>query len=621
MKVQVSNGIRLGAVMAGVLLGGAALADSVNDGNGVNSGADVWRDCAAWYMGGGATVGQFAKGDMTDLRHAADPSAATHGGAIGGFSGGISNLVETVYSAASGATLPGQRTIYMAQRDKFDSGVYKVAENGVTLPFAATTNSWTLLSRVRLDEAQPTNKAFVTLFDFGYNGSTSSKSGFALRYYPALEALGLLFNKGSATPKYDSPTNDVCTTLRGKWLEISVTFDQPSEATCRMRVGVGAQGLARTYESTETKTNYFGAVLPYNGKMHLGSTTRYGIWSTAPTAARGSYQMVAYWERVLTDEEILDAFRQEGFASSYKTSAAVLKVGDPEYGAEMLGGTAEDDVTLASADLQDIGKFPATVAAGKTVRIPFTVAAECTNLPQVVRLTGAAGSSGAFDVAIDDAPVGSLSVSGGTGCLLARAELFTQGDHVLSLRRTDAGEAAFRAACVEISGSWRLGWADDSAFEMGGDLGYGGVRTFSVDRLLGPTDGTNYWASVRSGVSSARTARLVATVSAEDAADRSFRFKILPYHFPAQMFHFVVDVNGVRAFDRFFSTAEPYASLRWDPVSIRLPPGTLRAGENTFDVYTEKDPDYPDPAGTWVLIDCYSLEVGRRRTGLVVVLK
>ena len=572
-------------------------------------------------MGGGATVGPFAEGDMTDLRHAANPSAATHGGAPEAFSEGISNLVETVYCAASGATLSGQRTIYLAQRDKFDNGTYKVAENGVGLPFAATTNSWTFLSRVRLDETQPTNKTFVTLFDFGYLGGSAVKRGFSLRYYPALETLGLLYNNGSSTPKYDSPTNDVCTTLRGKWLEISVTFEQPSETMCRMRVGIGAQGLARTYESTETKTNYFGNVLPYNGKMHLGSTTRYSSWSTAPTAARGSYQMIAYWERVLTDAEIQDAFRQEGFAASYKTSAAVLKVGDPSYGAEMLGGTAEGDVTIASADLQDIGKFPASIAAGKTVKIPFTVAAECTNLPQVVRLTGASASSGTFDVAIDDVSVGSLDAKSGAGDLLASSDLFTQGNHVLALKRTDAGEAAFQTACVEISGSWRLGWVDDSTSEMGDDLGWSATRTYEVDRLLGPTDGTNYWSNVRSGVSSSRTAQLVATVSAEDAADRHFRFKVLPCSFPAQMFHFVIDVNGERMFDRFFSTSEPYASQRWDPVVIWLPRGTLKAGENTFDIYSEKDPNYPDPSGTWVKIDYYALEVGRTRKGSAIIVK
>ena len=585
--------------------------------------ADVWQDCAAWYMGGASTVGPFNAGDMTDLRHAADPSSPTHGGARGGISSeGVSNLVETVYSAASETTMSNQRTIYMAQQEKFDSGVYKVAEDWVELPFAATTNTYTLLARIRLDETQPTNQTFVGVLNFGFNAD--GKCGFGLRYYPASENLQIM-SKGDSnwwTGNYKSPTNDVCTTLRGKWLEISVTVSQPTETTRRIRVGIGAQGLQRTYEQKEPTASQLVNVRPSNGKIFLGSTSHYGSWSTQSSAFRGSCQMIAYWERVLTDEEILEAFRQEGFSASYKSSTSVLKVGDPAYGAEMLGGTADEDVTLASADLQDIGKFPGAIAAGKTVKIPFTVVAECTNLPQVVRLTGAAADSATFDVSVDDVSVGSLSASGGgTAQLLASADLFTQGDHVLALTRTDAGEAAFRTACAEISGSWRIGWMDASSEEMGGDLGWDAMKTYAVDQLIGPADGTNYWSSVRSNVTLTRKARLVATVSEADAENRRFRFKTRPCAFPGSSFRFVIDVNGVRAFDRFISSSEPYASQRGDLVSVSLSPGTLQAGDNTFDVYAELDSANPDVTTGWVRLDYYALEAGRERQGLAVILK
>ena len=132
---------------------------------------DVWQDCTAWYMGGTDkdNDGVFENGELTDIRHAANPDSPTHGGGVRTNNPGASNRVETVVSATSGRTFPNQRVIYLAQTaGKTDKGAYGVAEQDIKLPFAATTNCYTFLLRFRMDEKQPTNKTFVSILDLGF---------------------------------------------------------------------------------------------------------------------------------------------------------------------------------------------------------------------------------------------------------------------------------------------------------------------------------------------------------------------------------------------------------------------------------------------------------------------
>ena len=56
---------------------------------------DVWEDCVALYMGGTDTDndGVFENGELTDIRHAADPDSPTHGGTLAKNTTVISNQI------------------------------------------------------------------------------------------------------------------------------------------------------------------------------------------------------------------------------------------------------------------------------------------------------------------------------------------------------------------------------------------------------------------------------------------------------------------------------------------------------------------------------------------------
>ena len=263
---------------------------------------DVWQDCTAWYMGGTDkdNDGVFENGELTDIRHAANPDSPTHGGGVRTGNPGASNRVETVVSATSGRTFPNQRVIYLSQIPGTTSnGNPGVREEDIKLPFAATTNQYTMLLRFRMDESQPTTKTFVSVLDCGYKGGESTKQGFYVRYYPESEQFGFLCNNGAKSINFDSPTNDTCRTLRETWVEMAVSMDRGT-----MRMGVKAPGMESFVWGSGSFSFAEGRDIPYNNKIYVGCCQGYGGISSGTFPVRGSVQMMAYWERVLSTEEV-----------------------------------------------------------------------------------------------------------------------------------------------------------------------------------------------------------------------------------------------------------------------------------------------------------------------------
>ena len=575
---------------------------------------DVWQDCTAWYMGGTDkdNDGVFENGELTDIRHAAIADSPTHGGGVRTNNPGASNRVETVVSATSGRTFPNQRVIYLAQiPGKNSEGVDGVMEQSVKLPFAATTNEYTVLARLRMDENQFAPKGYIHLIDLGYDGHPDNRQSFYVRYYPETEKFGIVCNGANSITTFDSPTNDICRTLRETWVELAVTMNKGT-----MRLGVRAPGMDAFAWNSKTYSFPAGCDVPYNNKVYVGSMQGYGGISSKTYPVRGSSQLMAYWERVLSDAEVEEAFGTEGFLESAHHQPVLLSVINRSYGSDVLAGATTGTVSEASADLQDIAAFPASIEAGRTVKIPFHVLDTCTNLPQRVRLAAAADSvAGSFMVKIDDTALKPILVQPGhEASRHAAAELFTEGAHTLSITRTDTRAGLAKLSMVEISGSWRVGWVDGSESEMGSDLGStAGTKTYSVAGLS-----SNRWKRVRSTVNKNRFLALRADVNGLDAALRPFTFKSRPVGYPANnSYDLVMLVNGEERFRRLISKDTDRSS----PIEIALPPGTLRAGGNEFVWKTEINESYPDQASTWLRLDYFALEIGENPMGFTLVIR
>ena len=577
----------------------------------------VWQDCTAWYMGGTDrdNDGVFEDGELTDIRHAALADSPTHGGGVRTNNPGASNRVETVFSATSGRTFPNQRVIYLAQiPGKNSEGVDGVMEQSVKLPFAATTNEYTVLARLRMDENQFAPKGYIHLIDLGYDGHPDNRQSFYVRYYPETEKFGIVCNGANSITTFDSPTNDICRTLRETWVELAVTMNKGT-----MRLGVRAPGMDAFAWNSKTYSFPAGCDVPYGNKIYVGSVQGYSTDASSTSyPMRGSVQQMAYWERALSDAEVEDAFGMGSLEDSSLYSPSILTVGGGRCGPDVFTGATTNDVTVIDPDLQDIASFPAAIEAGRTVKIPFRVLDTCTNLPQRVRLAAAADSvAGSFMVKIDDTALKPVLVQPGhEASRHAAAELFTEGAHTLLITRTDTRAGLAKLSMVEISGSWRVGWVDGSPSELGGDLGTSaGTKTYGVTGLP-----SNRWTSVRSTVTKARFLALRADVNGLDVASRPFTFKSRPVGYPANdSYDLVMLVNGEERFRRLCSPSN--SVLRSSPIEIALPPGTLRAGENEFVWKTEINGSYPEPKSTWLRLDYFALEIGENPMGFTLVIR
>jgi len=455
--------------------------------------------------------------------------------------------------------------------------------------------------------------------DLGYNGGTP-KHAFAVRYYPQTESFGLIYNAGNNKPVYDSPTNDVCTTLRNKWLELSVTLTMLSSGKSRMRVGVGAEGISRTYWYTDYQFPA-GQSIPYESKIYLAGVTGYGGSSSACAPARGSYQMIAYWDRVLTDAEILEAFKLDADDKFYRVDKtvenhpALLKVGDKAWGGDVFGGTADGAVTIVT-NFQDLGTFPGKIAAGKALSIPFTVPATCTNLRQVVCASVAEGT-GTLRFAIDEAESDVVGASAGmTVSSVFDRPCFTEGAHTLTISRVDSGSDVLQLSAIEISGSWRLGWIDASYAPMKPDNSGGAKVSYQVADLT-----TNGWSTARGAVKSSASAEILFDLD-EECARRTMTLRVKPYSAPKASFDFIIQTNNVEVVRRtLVYDAQAEDDLRYRLMAFPFKSGTLSAGQNAFLFKTAASEAYPNPSGTWVRFDYYEWEVNKDPTGMLMIVR
>ena len=383
-----------------------------------------------------------------------------------------------------------------------------------------------------------------------------------------------------------------------------------------MRMGVKAPGMESFVWGSGSFSFAEGRDIPYNNKIYVGCCQGYGDVSSGTFPFRGSAHLMAYWERVLSDAEVEEAFGTEGFLESAFHNPSVLTVGG-SYGADVFSGVTTGAVTEVSADLQDLAAFPAGIEAGRTLRIPFMVPDTCTNLPQQVRMSTATDSAGGtFELKIDGTPLKPVAVvPGGRASRHASVEMFTEGLHMLDLIRTDNGANPVKLSQIEISGSWRLGWVDGADSELGGDITtVAGTKEYYVTELS-----SNRWKTVRSGISQARLVKLYANVDGQDAAQRQFVFKTRPRDYPAQSYDLVMFVNGTERFRR--PCLKNDTINRPKPVVVRLPPGTLLAGENEFMLKTEIVESYPTPSATWMRLDYFALEVGKDPVGLNFIIR
>jgi len=606
--------------------------------------ADVWSDCEACYRGGfddnndgcwyeGAW---YRVGEFKDVMHASDPSNWRHKclnqNCANQF---LYYHTEVVTSACANAAFPARKVLWLdTTRGRPDEGTdtpdpSRYIYGAVNLPAAddgsrglITNRQWTALLRYKVHEVplDPSDTLpFMYLADFGLGND----EGFMLQIpkSPATNQLGIACNwyssSGIGTGLY--LTNSIVTKKEGVWTELAVVVDDGT-----IRFGVFLPGSApqwKSYTIPGGKTAF-----PHNiWEMRLG-----GWYDRAKTGFNGAYDMAAFWNRQLTDGEVVEAFSAG--------HPAILKVGAEGCGKRLFTGTAASaNVNALAADVRGV---PATFSAGTQLTVDYAVPSLQTNLAQAVRIV-VSEAAATFDVAIDDVSVGSVEATPTTaGLLFVPAEKFTEGDHALTLACTAGNGAVLE--CVELTGSWRLGpedgqwtgfgsygagtgWCETTADKAGQRDFYLGLRDNIINVRFGEAN-PGAWFETTHVWPDNRYQNLHFTLTPEMAERGRYEFAYRltdgstdnpSADFPPEI---EVLVNGVsRQVQRLFAGAAEGGRLH----TLTIPREWLRVGDNVITTRYAHNLESTGTVGHEIRYDYYKLSLKKLSStnGLAIIVR
>ena len=439
--------------------------------------ADVWDDCVLWYNGGAVDAngdGKFTNGEMLDVRHAGIADSPTHGGTL------MNSTAErdTVRIATNEVVFPMQNSRKLqcpvldftapvvtngAEATSNGSNITNLG-NIVQIPNVLSTASdkYTALIRFRCNSFYPWTNSYQTVIDLGRNGASGYRRGveICLSTDPSNKYLQLAYmdksNQGSGLS---------LTSAKDGWHEVAVIANGTS-----LTVGIVATNHNKSAAMQwNTITVDDGALKPYYSTLKLGG--RKEVPAQGKTLFRGQIHMVSFWNRVLTENEVMEAFSHAPSPSA-PSLPSIFQIGFPNVdGGETFAGAPGSATTTATpARPEDWRNFPASFLRNEPVNITFMLDAKQTNLPQVVRLVPRAGTSGSVSVLVNGAFCGTKNIMGGAeSYVYVPAErLAAAGENVCTIIRTDAGAGALGFNAVQMFGSWRIGYDDGLWSDMEG---------------------------------------------------------------------------------------------------------------------------------------------------------
>ena len=460
----------------------------------------VFDDCVYWFCGGRDSDGDGLLkhdnvGEMVDSLHASDLSDDIHKIFVQGYarisaqkSLGVQLREEDVYCPAQGVT---NRTmcVYIPQHPEFkDNGAGTVTTNfcnnmvkynAAHKLFSILTNAeYTCVMRLRRGEANVfgTSEWFFNTYSGNVIQSDKgmllgfNKDGAFISYAPG----GTL----SVSSPTSVPTNtwaDIAIMVSNDTVRIGAWVDPGMNLTNR---GESARAKFAS-KATSTKTvdgvTYRPNLTPC--RLYIGSQNEMAKLSPYSNnydkMFEGSVQQIAFWGRVLTDDEVVEAWQTP--------MADVWRLGlSNDSSSEMGGATA----SVATVDIDSItadGRWqevPGEIAAGGTLNLDFTfrkssfAAGKSTSsaLSQILCVKPlSASSGGTVQVSVNGVSVGSALalVPGKTTKLFILSKYFSvPGVNRISLARTDGGAAAIGIDQIRLTGSFQSGIVDDAASEF-----------------------------------------------------------------------------------------------------------------------------------------------------------
>ena len=338
---------------------------------------NVFDDCVYWFCGGRDSNGDglLQTDELPDTMHANDAAHDAHKYTIYGWSRvsgmealGVQLREEDVFCPAQGVT---NRTLCLflpQSQERVDNGNGTVTTNycnnsvllNTQLLSLAPGNEYTCILRVRR-ERQIGNEWF-------FNCYNSSSGGFLLGFTAAGDFTSYGYNSSlSVSSPGKLPTNcwaDVAVVVSNQTVRLGLWRDKQLPSASR------GSGTRYTFTSTSVKTSKYDLDLTMQ-KMLLGTqdahTRRTAKTTNTGKMFCGSYQQIAFWNRALSDEEVLEAWQTP--------MADVWRLGLANDSTAEMGGTASDTTTVDVDAITADGRWqdvPGSLPAGGTLNLDFT---------------------------------------------------------------------------------------------------------------------------------------------------------------------------------------------------------------------------------------------------------
>lgn len=576
--------------------------------------AGVYDDAKAVFVGnGGGTSGANVRPTTCtwrDVRHAADPTAATHAnmttcGVTPNYVAAYDNTIvysnSDVNCLSAGLTLANEPVLYFNHKFRKEGETRYHTPNILNLGWTFPKNEYTILMRFKPEEPigmtsteGTSDNTGVALFSVQ---GTWQKSGYNFGYCPnaagtggALKVFGYgAVHSGNASGiRAMTVTNEV-------WHELAVTV---SDKIMTVYLAKDPDGLGQVKRTSVTKdwsphTSLDWFTPEQDKTIVVGGSANTIAEKSDMTgnSFRGMIHMMAFWDRALTQAEINEAFSQG------RPSVMRIGYGGAAAGSDQFAGAGGSLVTLSSANPWAWREFPTSLVKDATVTVPFVISERDAGYGQFLRVFGDATSGrGSLTVGLDGVNLGGLSIGPGDDSLFIPGTALSSGAHTLTVTRSDAGEDVVKLGSLSIEGSW--------CYKM-----VGKSSPVTDSHAVTPvTDG--YIGSVRKSLNQGEVNSQSFTFTLDEKIKAMGK---LVFHLKLESSRSLVP-SDMRV--TLNGNAHSYENIAYNgEIVMKLPVSELKVGENVVKVSCF------DTETNWPSIERYALEATGLRNGFLLIFR
>lgn len=357
-------------------------------------------------------------------------------------------MVETMDVPApyAGKTLRNRSVVHFKQPYTLED-MSKASTSRITIdqPVAATNKaSYTVMLRFKVESRiDPTANTQIKVIQLGYGWS--GQSGLDLQLCGPADNLYVRAYHGSNVDDFTDMQSDSSKTLKiGEWVDMAITVSG------RVNKLYYKTENGSWYEGTQNKDVVAPSALFGNRyKLALGGPIDNGMVGVSQATSgnycfRGWYQQVAVWDRALSRDEVLNAFR-DGCAEGDDWKVGVAN----DMSLEFAGSGA---ATLETVN--DWRNMKGELAAANaSVNVNFDLDAATFAKTRTFKFkTTSVSASGTFDLSLNGRTVAEnvASTAGQSAVVTVPGGFFASGANTLTVTRTDSNSGKMEIDCMSL---------------------------------------------------------------------------------------------------------------------------------------------------------------------------